>query len=67
MRKLGGIKANRLAAAAGISTSYLCEIEQGKKNPSFDVVKRLATALGTDVTSLFWVKPQKTDKVRHAS
>jgi transcriptional regulator with XRE-family HTH domain len=35
-----------LAAAAGISASYLYEVERGLKRPSADVLVKLATALG---------------------
>ncbi len=35
-----------LAEAAGISASYLYEVERGLKRPSTDVLAKLATALG---------------------
>lgn len=38
-----------LAAATGMSLSYLNEIEKGKKFPKQDKVENLAKALGTDV------------------
>lgn len=41
-----------LAAQAGISKTYLWELEQGRKNPSVNIVIRLADALATTVADL---------------
>jgi transcriptional regulator with XRE-family HTH domain len=41
-----------LAARAGISATYLSEIEQGKRNPTLVVVVRLARALDAKPTQL---------------
>ena len=42
-----------LAAKAKVPPGYLAELESGKKkNPSLDVLKRLARALGVPVTEL---------------
>jgi len=42
-----------LAAKAKVPPGYLAELEGGKKkNPSLDVLKRLARALGVPVTEL---------------
>jgi transcriptional regulator with XRE-family HTH domain len=41
-----------LAARAGISATYLSEIEQGERNPTVAVVVRLARALDTKPTQL---------------
>ena len=42
----------QLSTAAGMSVSYLNEIEKGKKSPKMDKVKTLATALGTTYDEL---------------
>jgi transcriptional regulator with XRE-family HTH domain len=43
----------RLAKRAKVSRSYLAAIEAGhRKNPSLDILKRLAKALGVPVTAL---------------
>jgi DNA-binding Xre family transcriptional regulator len=42
----------KLAAAAGIPASYLCEIEAGRKPGSFDAMAKLAAALGVDMEDL---------------
>ena len=51
-REYRGLKANALAAAAGISHNYLSEIETGKKPGSVDVLRKIADALGVDLDNL---------------
>ena len=42
-----------LAKKAGVTQAYIAKLEAGeKKNPSLDVLKRLARALGVPVTEL---------------
>jgi transcriptional regulator with XRE-family HTH domain len=41
-----------LAAEAKIHWTYLSEIEHGKRNPSWNVVGRLAAALGVAIADL---------------
>ena len=48
-RKYRGLTMSALAEAAGISQSYLSDIENGKKDGSVKVLKRIAQALNTDV------------------
>ena len=47
-RQHRGLSARALAKQAGLSPSYLCQIETGKKPGSFDAMTKLARAL--DVT-----------------
>jgi transcriptional regulator with XRE-family HTH domain len=52
-RLRGGMKQEQLAKKARVSRGYLAAIEAGhKKNPSLDILKRLAKALGVPVTAL---------------
>ncbi|MFQ5763602.1 MAG: helix-turn-helix domain-containing protein [Rhodospirillales bacterium] len=51
-RDYRGMKAARLAAAVGISRSYLSEIENGAKPGSARVLRRIADALGVDLDHL---------------
>ena len=44
-RELRGLSVRRLAAAAGVSPSYLSEIETGEKPGSLECMRRVAAAL----------------------
>jgi transcriptional regulator with XRE-family HTH domain len=52
-RKASHMGLRELARGANVPPGYLAELEAGKKkNPSLDVLKRLARALGVPVTEL---------------
>ncbi|MBN3496139.1 cupin domain-containing protein [Arthrobacter pascens] len=42
-----------LASRAGVSASLVSDIEKGKVEPSISTLKRMATALGTNITYFF--------------
>ena len=44
-REHKGMKLNELARKAGVSPSYLSQIENGKRNPSVESIKAIAAAL----------------------
>jgi transcriptional regulator with XRE-family HTH domain len=46
LRRERGMTREALAAAAGVSASYLSEVERGFKRPSTDVIAKLAAAFG---------------------
>ncbi len=48
-----GVKLVDLARAAGISHSYLSEVEQGKKMPSLKTLRNLCAALGISLAEFF--------------
>lgn len=52
-RKEARLGRAELAHRAGISYPYLSEIENGKKKPAYEVLSRLAAALGVEPTKLF--------------
>ncbi len=52
MRLRRGLSLNELADLAEISPSHLSRIERGLTVPSYDVLDNIATALGSDLTSL---------------
>ena len=55
-----GLTREALAAAAGISPSYLSEIETRKKPGSFAAMTKLAAALGISLDDIAtWRKPRK--------
>ena len=52
-RKLSGLSQMALAEKCGTSTSYIGEIEIGKKFPSVDMIQKIAVALGIAPYRLF--------------
>ena len=53
LREGAGMTQRDLAAKAKVTPGYVAQIEMGmKKNPSLDVLKRLARALGVPVARL---------------
>jgi XRE family transcriptional regulator, master regulator for biofilm formation len=52
-REAKGMTQRDLAAKAKVTQGYVAQLEMGmKKNPSLDILKRLAKALGVPVTEL---------------
>jgi transcriptional regulator with XRE-family HTH domain len=53
LREAKGLSQVALAKTAKVERTYLVKLESGdKKNPSLEVLKRLARALGVPVTEL---------------
>ncbi|RJX25484.1 MAG: helix-turn-helix domain-containing protein [Desulfurivibrio sp.] len=46
------IKMSELAKKVGISSAYLSQIENGKRNPTIDTLKAIAKALNIDIEML---------------
>lgn len=59
LRQEKGILLTELAEKAGLSVSYLNEIEKGKKYPKADKILALADALGSDYDALVSMKLSK--------
>ncbi len=54
-RKQKGWSLAKLAKESKISVGYLCHLEKGtRKNPSVDVMERIAQALGKAVVDVFF-------------
>ncbi len=53
LREQQGISTNKLANMAGISQSYLREIELGLKNPTVEVLSYICYALKTSIKNFF--------------
>jgi transcriptional regulator with XRE-family HTH domain len=52
-REAKGMSQVALAKAAGVGRTYIVKLESGEKtNPSLDVLRKLAKALGVPVTEL---------------
>ena len=51
-RELCGLTQLAVALEAGLSKSYLCDVEKGRRNPSFAIICRIAKALGVEPSDL---------------
>ena len=53
LRIAAGLNQPELAKKANVSTAYIGQLEAGqKRNPSLDVLKRIAKALGVSLAEL---------------
>lgn len=52
MREAAGLSQEELAHAARVHTTYLSGVENGHRNPTLDVIERLANALAVEPASL---------------
>lgn len=52
LRENHGLSVRSLASKAGMSYTYVSNVENGKADPSLSVLKRLAAALGVTVSEL---------------
>lgn len=53
LRRDRGLSQEELGARARVHQTYLSQVESAKRNPSIDVIERLAEALGVDIAALF--------------
>ena len=53
LRKERGYSQERFALEANIARKYMSDIENGKRNVSLDVIKRIADKLDIPVSKLF--------------
>lgn len=51
-RAIYGYKATEMSSLLGISSSYLSEIENNKKQPSLELLQRYSSILGIKLSSL---------------
>lgn len=52
LRKQRGLSQERLALEADVDRRYMSDIENGKRNISLDIMERIASRLGIDVSEL---------------
>ena len=62
IREDAGMSQSALARAVGISQSAISQIEAGDRNPSFEMLRSIAKALG--VTPAYLVGPEETGLTR---
>ena len=58
----GGYSQERLAEAVDLSTSYISEIENGKKRPSMKTLEKIAAVLGVPLVALLDEGPEVEQK-----
>lgn len=52
-RKMKGLTQEQLASQAGITSEYVSRIENGKENPTVDVLFKISVVLGIEVRDMF--------------
>ncbi|REK75844.1 helix-turn-helix domain-containing protein [Paenibacillus paeoniae] len=61
LRRAKGLSQEQLALRADINASYMGQVERGDKNPTIDVLNRIAAALHTPLETIVnVVEPEKT-------
>ncbi len=53
LRKEKKLSQEDLALEANINKNYLSDLENGRRNPSFEILEKLAVALGISLSELF--------------
>ena len=56
IRESKGVSQKDMALLAGFTPAYLGYLERGQKNPSVDLVQKIAAALDTEAYKLFLIK-----------
>lgn len=52
LRKTKGMTQLELCVDSGISQSFICDLEAGRRNPSVETLERIAIALGVSLSVL---------------
>lgn len=55
------MKQEELAINAGISTSYLSLLEQGKRDPNISKIKKISEALNIPISILFFLAAERDE------
>lgn len=53
LRKQIGWSQEDLALEANINKNYICDLENGRRNPSLDILERIAAAFNVSLSELF--------------
>ena len=64
-RKASGLSQERLAERAESHWTYISEIENGRRNPGIDVLRRIAAGLGVPLSAL--IRDAESASDRHES
>lgn len=57
LKEARGLTSYRLSKTSGVSQTYLREIESGTKQPTVEIIEKLATALGLTLSEFFSEEP----------
>jgi transcriptional regulator with XRE-family HTH domain len=60
LRREAGLSQPQLAEKAGISVTGLRQLEQGRRDPSYDTMRRLGQALG--ISSGIWFPEEESSR-----
>ena len=52
LRKSKGWSQEDLALEANVNKNYICDLENGRRNPSLDILERIAKALNISLSEL---------------
>ncbi len=63
LRKAKGISTNKLANLAGVSQSYLREVELGKKNPTVETLSYICFGLDTTLQAFFTTDKEQVNPI----
>jgi transcriptional regulator with XRE-family HTH domain len=63
IRSLRRLTLREVAEAAGVSESFVSQLERGRSNASVATLQRLAAALGIEISDLFAGEPQSGPRV----
>lgn len=53
LRKERGWSQEDLALEANVNRNYICDLENGRRNPSLDILERISKAFGISLSVLF--------------
>lgn len=61
-RKVQGLTMAKLAKACKVSSAHISDIENGKRQPSLELFKRLCLALGVSADEILGIDTSKLDE-----
>lgn len=61
LRKRKGLTTNKLATVAGVSQSYLRDVELGNKNPTVEMLSYICDGLGVSLQTFFSEQPDEIE------
>lgn len=53
LRKKRGLSQEDLALDSGVNKNYLSDLERGSRNPTINIIEKIASSLGVSLSELF--------------